>query len=65
MATLVEANQNKDEKRRPTNEERAHEPVAELDDVIDLVTVLGSVRRLAEKFVDERKATHTSPNLPR
>ena len=63
MATLAEANQNKNEKRRPSEEEHAHEPVAELEDVVDLVTVLGGVGRLAEEFVDERQATHTFPNL--
>ena len=39
---------------QPTKE-RAHEPMAELDDVIDLVAVLGSIRRQAEEFVDQAR----------
>src|SRR4029077_17032035 len=63
MATLAEANQNKNEKGRPPDEEHPHEPVAEFEDVIDLVAVLGCVRRLAEELVDERQATHICPSL--
>src|ERR1044071_4146120 len=35
MASLAEPDQNKNEKTRPPDEKRAHEPVAELEDVID------------------------------
>jgi hypothetical protein len=47
MPTSAETDQNENEKRRPANEEGAHEPVAEFEDVIDLVTMLGGVGRLA------------------
>src|SRR5258708_27203943 len=63
LPAFVEADQNENEKRRPAHEERAHEPMGELKNVIDLVTVLRGVRRLAEKLVDEREATHISPSL--
>ncbi len=49
---------------QPTNR-RAHEPMAELQDVIDLITMLGNVWRLAEKFVDKREASHIWSNRPR
>src|SRR6266436_4844240 len=34
---FTEANENDNEERRPADKECAHEPVAELDDVVDLV----------------------------
>src|ERR1700682_3491935 len=49
---------------RPPDEERAHEPVTELENVIDSKAVLGSVGRLAEKLVDHRQAKHIDPGLP-
>ena len=58
MPTLVKAYQNKNEIGGPSKEKRAHEPMAELDDVIDLITVLRSVHRLTEELIDEREATH-------
>ena len=45
-------------KTRPSDKERAHEPMAELDDVIDLVAVLGGIRRQADQFVDQGKLIH-------
>ena len=66
MAAFVETNQHKNEKKRPSKEQRSHEPVREFQDVIDLIAVLGGVRRLAEKFINEREAIHqTCPNLLR
>jgi hypothetical protein len=52
MPPFPKANENKNKKCRPTQEKRAHEPVAELDDVVDLVAVGGSVWRLAKEFID-------------
>ncbi len=65
MPTSAEADQNENEKRGPADEERGHEPVAEFKDMIDLVTMLGGVGRLAQKFVDHPEANHTCLNLPR
>jgi len=64
MAAFAKTNQDVNEKQRPANEERAHEPVAELKDVIDLISVLGRVRGLTEEFVDQREATHIYRDLP-
>src|SRR5438067_2086254 len=47
VAAFAKADQNKNEKGRPTEKERTHEPVREFENVIDLVTVLGRVWRLA------------------
>ena len=65
MPTLVKADQNKNKIGGPPDKERAHEPMAKLDDVIDLIAVLRSIRRLAEELIDEREATHTFRNLLR
>ena len=37
----------------PADKERAHEPMAELDEVIDLIAMLGSIRRHAEQLVNQ------------
>ncbi len=63
MPALAEAQENIDEKGGPADEKRSHEPMAELDDVIDLVAVLGSIRRQADQFVDEGEPIHISPDL--
>ena len=65
MAALMKANQNVNEKNRPADEKKRHEPMAELEDVIDLKAVLGSIRLLAEKFVNERErpVTHIFRDL--
>src|ERR1700736_6114708 len=65
MATFAETDQNENEKSGPADEERAHEPVTKLENVIDLVAVLGCIRRLTKKFVDQRQAIHTYPNFLR
>jgi hypothetical protein len=52
MPASPEANQNENKERRPAEKKRSHEPMAELKDVVDLIPVGGSVRRLAEKFID-------------
>src|SRR2546428_11778156 len=65
MTTFAETDQNKNEKRRPTKEKRAHEPMSELEDVIDLIAVLGGVWWQAKELVDQRQATHIYPNPPR
>ena len=65
MAAFSETDQNENEESRPPDKKCAHEPMAELEDVVDLVAVLGRVRWLPEKLVDEREAIHTFPNLLR
>src|SRR4029453_16492660 len=65
MPPFPEANQKENKKRRPTKEERAHKPVAELDDVIDLISVRGGVRRHSQKFIDQREAIHICSDPPR
>src|SRR3982750_2144798 len=64
MISAAEANQDVDEINRPSDEQRRHEPMAELDDVIDLKPVLRSVGWLTQKLVDQREPIHTCPNLP-
>src|ERR1700704_637821 len=61
MAAFAESNQNKSKIGGPADEKRTHEPVAEFDDVIDLISVLGCVRRHSEKFVDDAEIKHTCP----
>ena len=63
MTALVKTDDDINEVSGPADEERAHEPVTELEDVIDLVAVLGGVRRLTEQFVDQREAMHTARDL--
>src|SRR6266404_6760487 len=65
MLTLPETQEHVNEEDRPTDKERAHEPMAELDDVIDLVAVLGSIRRQANQLVDQGEINHIDPGLPR
>src|SRR6516165_6877312 len=62
MSAPMKTNQNKNEEQRPSDEERGHEPVRELENVIDLITVLGSVGRLPEELIDQREAIHPCPN---
>ena len=59
LATLPKANQDVNKKSLPPDEQRAHEPVTKLKDMIDLISVGRSVRRLAQKFIDQRQAIHT------
>ncbi|SRR6266571_8958636 len=54
MASFPETNQNENEERRPAEEERAHEPVAELDDMIDLISMCRSIRGLTKEFINQR-----------
>src|SRR3954465_5390980 len=65
LAALPKPNQDVEKKPRPPDEQRGHEPVTKLNDMIDLIAVGGSVGRLAQKFVDQRKAIHTCSSLPR
>src|ERR1700730_8430009 len=65
MPAFAETNQNKNKIGRPTDQERSHEQMAELDDVIDLISVLGGVRRHADKLVDEAETKHICPSLLR
>ena len=65
LASLPEANQRVNEKRGPPNKQRAHEPVTKLDNVIDLISMRGSIRRLSEEFIDQRETIHTCSDLPR
>ena len=39
--------------------------MAKLNDVIDLIAVLGRVRRHTEQFIDQGKPIHIAINLPR
>src|SRR4051794_19399971 len=64
LATLPKPNQDVNKKSRPPDEQRGHEPVTKLNDMIDLIAVGGSVGRLTQKLVDERKAIHTCSSLP-
>ena len=52
MPASPEANQNENKERRPAEKKRPHEPMAEFEDVVDLVSVGGSVRGLAQEFID-------------
>ena len=65
MPALAETQEHINEENRPTDKERGHEPMAELDDVIDLVAVLGSIRRQADQFVDQGEPIHIDPDLRR
>jgi len=49
MATFVKTYQHENEVGGPPDEERAHEPMTELDDVIDLEAVVRGVHRLTEE----------------
>src|ERR1041385_4194752 len=65
MTAFAKADQNENKKKRPTNEERAHKPMGKLENMIDLIAVLGRIRRLTKKLVDQREASHTYPNFLR
>src|SRR5438132_8069794 len=65
MATAVITKEHVNKKSYPTDKERAHEPMAKLDDMIDLIAVLGRVRRHTEQFVDQGKPIHIAINLLR
>src|SRR4029434_3297421 len=65
LATLAKTKQDVNKKYRPPDEQRRHEPVTKLKDMIDLIAVGGSVGRLTQKLVDQRKAIHTCSSLPR
>src|SRR3954463_14934269 len=65
LAALAKPNQDVDKKSRPPDEQRGHEPVTKLKNMIDLIAVGGSIGRLAQKFIDQRKAIHTCSSLPR
>src|SRR4051794_38501427 len=43
MAASAKTKQHVNKERRPAHKERPHEPMRELDDVIDLVAMLGSI----------------------
>src|SRR5213080_5076335 len=43
MPASPEANQNENKEGRPAEKKRAHEPMTKLEDVVDLVSVGGSV----------------------
>src|SRR6476646_5441383 len=64
-AALPNPNQDVNKKSRPPDEQRGHEPVTKLNDMVDLIAVGGSVGRLTQKLVDERKAIHTCSSPPR
>src|SRR6516162_1550371 len=64
LAALPKPKQDVNKKHRPTDEQRRHEPVTKLKDVIDLKAVSRSIGRLTEKLVDQRKAIHTCSSLP-
>src|SRR5262249_39159191 len=48
LTAAAKTNEDVDEERRPADKERGHEPMAELQNVIDLQSVLGKIRRLTE-----------------
>src|SRR5437016_14647574 len=63
LSAPPEPNQRKNKKRRPADKQRAHEPMTEFDDVVDLISMRGSIRGLAQKFIDQREATHICSSL--
>src|SRR4051794_40662505 len=66
MTAAAETDETVNEEGGPPDKKRAHEPVRELDDVIDLKAVLRDVRRLAEELVNQGEATnHTAQDFPR
>src|SRR5262249_56599430 len=65
LAAFPKPKQDVNKKHRPPDEQRRHEPVTKLKDMIDLVTVGGSVGRLTQKLVDQGKTIHTCSSLPR
>src|SRR3954467_13540361 len=65
LAALPKPNQDVNKKNRPPDEQGGHEPVTKRNDMIDLIAMGGSVGRLAQKLVDQRKAIHTCSSLPR
>src|SRR6186997_292614 len=64
LAALPEPHKDVNKKSRPSDEQRGHEPGTKLKDMIDLISVGGSVGRLAQKLIDQRKAIHTCSSLP-
>jgi hypothetical protein len=52
VPAFPETEKNINKERRPSHKERAHEPMAELDNVVDLKTMLGSIGRHADELVD-------------
>src|SRR5215469_1187228 len=60
ITALSKTNENVNEIGQPTDKKRAHEPMAELNDVIDLVAVFRNIRRLTQEFVDQRQTSHIS-----
>src|SRR6476619_1952387 len=65
VTTFVKTPEDEKEKCRPSEKERAHEPMTELDDVIDLIAMLGGIRWQADQFVDQGETSHISPSLRR
>ena len=65
MAAAVITEEYVNKETKPTDEKCAHEPMAKLDDMIDLIAVFGRVRRYTEEFVDQGKAIHIAINLLR
>src|SRR4051812_7701202 len=65
MPALTEPHEDIHKESGPAHKERAHEPVAELDNVIDLKTMLGGIGGHAEELVDQRETIHTAANLRR
>src|SRR4051794_23594755 len=65
LAALAKPQQDVNKKSRPPDEQRGHEPVTKLENMIDLIAVGRSVGGLAQKLVDERQAIHTCSGLPR
>src|ERR1700692_1998223 len=65
LPCFPEPDQHENKKRGPANKQRAHEPVTKLDDVVDLISMRGGVRRLPEEFIDQRQTIHTYSDLPR
>ena len=52
LAALPETHKDVNKKSRPSDEQRSHEPVTKLKDMIDLISVGGSVGWLAQKLID-------------
>ena len=65
LPSFPEPNQHENKKRGPANKQRAHEPVTKFEDVVDLISMRGGIRRLPEEFIDQREAIHIWSDLPR
>src|SRR5689334_16462414 len=65
MAATMITDEDIQKEDQPPDEESAHEPVTKLEDVIDLVAVLGGIWRLPHELINQGQLIHTGTNLLR